>query len=369
MSRSLFALATGSRPERRRLTRRVLGATLLVAALALSACGGDDTATARELSDQTGPEGDAAWQDLIKEAQSEGEVVMYGSHAEDTLNKLATAFEDEYGIKVTIFRAADNDLEPKLDAEAKTGNHIADLVGMSDETYLKAKAADGGFAEPKGPALDNPDFDRQANTLSPGVVRSVATTMSYAWNTDLYPDGLTGFEDLLDPALAGGKIGILSPFTPAVMDFYTYLEKQFGDDFLDKLAAQKPRIYEAGAAMAEALASGEITAASQVSQVSLFDAKDAGAPVDSGLADPAWAASLYEGVLADALHPAAAQLLMNYIFSPAGQEIMAERIASVLPDIPGAATTVDQTTTGGVMTASPEEFQAFVDRFNALFHG
>lgn len=343
--------------------------TAIVMSVVLAACGSGDTSSDFKLTDDTGPAGDAAWQQLVEDAKAEGEVVFYTAHAEDTMTKLATAFENEYGIEVTIFRALDSDLEPKLDAEAKTGNHVADIVGMSDQEYLKAMSAKGAFADPRGPAFDVEGFDRDANTVADGVVRSVATTMSYAWNTDLHSGGLEDFEDLLDPSLAGGKIGVLSPFTPAVMDFYTYLEKQYGADFLERLAAQKPRIYEAGAAMAEALASGEILAASQVSQVVLYGAKAAGAPVDGGLANPAWAASLSEAVLADAPHPNAAQLLMNYIFTPAGQEIVAERIASVLPDIPSAVTTADKTTTGGVTDATPAQFKTFVDRFNKLFHG
>lgn len=350
-----------------KLSRVPMLLTAVLIAVGLSACGSDKAASSWELSDQTGPAGDAAWQELVKNAKAEGEVVFYGAHAEDTMNSLATSFEKEYGIKVRVFRAPDNQLEPKLDAEAKTGKHVADVIGMSDEMYLKELAARGAFAEPEGPALTAAGFDRKANTLAPHVLRSAATTMSYGWNTDLHPKGLSDFDDLLDPSLSGGEIGILSPFTPAVMDFYTYLQQHYGDDYLEKLAAQKPRIYEAGAAMAEALASGEITAATQVAQVAIFGAKDAGAPVDSGLAEPAWAASLYEAVLADAPHPHAAQLLMNYVFTPAGQEIVAERIASVLPDIPSSATTIDKTTTGGVMNASPAQFKSFVAKFNQLF--
>jgi len=77
--------------------------------------------------------------------------------------------------------------------------------------------------------------------------------------------------------------------------------------------------------------------------------------------------AIYEAVLAKAPHPNAAQLLMNYMFTPAGQEIVAHRTAAVLPDIPGAATTVDKTTTGGVMTASRAQFKTFVAKFNQLF--
>ncbi|MFF7656126.1 extracellular solute-binding protein [Streptomyces sp. NPDC007983] len=339
----------------------------LVMGLALTACGSGKASPHWKLSDRTGPKGDATWQKLVRNAKAEGEVVIYTAHAEDTMSQLAAAFKKKYGIKVRVFRAADSDLEPKLDAEAKTGNRIADMVGMTDENYLQKKAASGTFVDPQGPALDSPGFDRKANTLAPHVLRSMTTTMSYAWNTERWSKGLKGFRDLLDPKLRGGKIGILAPFTPAVMDFYTYLEKRYGADFLDKLAQQKPRIYQAGAAMSEGLASGEIYAATQVAQAALYQAKDSGAPVNGGLARPAWAAPFYEGVLKGAKHPHAAQLLMNYIFTPAGQEIIANHTASVLPGIPGVATTADKTTTGGVMSASPEQFRAFVDKFNKMF--
>jgi iron(III) transport system substrate-binding protein len=361
--------AAGGPTRAGRRSRPLAVLTAAAVAVALAGCGGGSSAgsSSGQLSDDVGPTGDAAWQQLVKDAKAEGKVVFYTAHAEDTMKEVATAFQQQYGIEVEIFRAADTDLEPKLDAEAKTGNHVADLVGLSDQEYIKRISTAGWFAAPQGPAVTSSSFDAKGNTLAPGAVRSVATTMSYAWNTDLHPQGLKGFQDLLDPSLAGGKIGVLAPFTPAVMDFYTYLQKNYGSDYLDRLAQQKPRIYRAGVAMAQALASGEIAASTQVSQVALYSAKSAGAPVDGGLATPAWGASLYEAVLASAPHPKAAQLLMNYMFTPAGQEIVAKHIASVLPDVPDAATTVDKTTTGGVMNASPQDFKAFVDRFNAMF--
>src|SRR5215211_1125150 len=82
-------------------------------ALGLAACGSTTSATNQKLAADTGPKGDAAWQKLVKDAKAEGEVVFYGSHGEDTMNKLAAAFDKQYGIKVKVFRAADSDLEPK----------------------------------------------------------------------------------------------------------------------------------------------------------------------------------------------------------------------------------------------------------------
>ena len=124
----------------RRLGRTALALLAFVMALALAACGSSTTnasSSTDSLANETGPKGDAAWQKLVKDAKAEGEVVFYTSHGEDTMTKLATAFEKKYGIKVTIFRAPDNDLEPKLDAEEKTGNHVADIVALSDLAYVK----------------------------------------------------------------------------------------------------------------------------------------------------------------------------------------------------------------------------------------
>src|SRR5262245_48401288 len=88
-------------------TRRVALAVVGVAvAVGLAGCGTTSASSAEtQLSNQTGPAGDAAWQKLVAGAKAEGEVVIYGSHAEDTLNQLATAFGKQYGIKVRIFRA------------------------------------------------------------------------------------------------------------------------------------------------------------------------------------------------------------------------------------------------------------------------
>jgi len=71
-----------------------------------------------------------------------------------------------------------------------------------------------------------------------------------------------------------------------------------------------------------------------------IDEKKAGAPVEWGLAQPAWGARFHGAVLGSAPHPSAAQLLADFIVTPEGQAAIARKAASVLPDIPG---TVDET--------------------------
>ena len=321
----------------------------LLMAAGLTACGGSDAgSTTDTLADETGPKGDAAWQQLVEDAKAEGEVVFYTSHAEDTMTKLATAFEKEYGIKVTIFRAPDNDLEPKLDAEEKTGNHVADIVALSDLTYVKKMSQSGQLAEPKGPALDADGFDREANTPVPEAIRSAGTTMSYAWNTERSPDGLKDFGDLTRP-LAVGRQG-RDP-----------LAHRAGGDGLLPLSAEAvrrglPRQARRSRSHASTTPAPRWRrrwppARSRLPRRSpRCRCTPPRTPAPRSTADSRIRRGQRRSTrrsLPRREAPGAAQLLMNYIFTPAGQEIIAERIASVLPDIPSAVTTIDKTTTGG----------------------
>ena len=87
------------------------------------------------------------------------------------------------------------------------------------------------------------------------------------------PDGLTDYPDLLDPSLAGGKIGVPDPaIGPALVDFYLWLEEKFGEEFVADLAAQEPRIYPSSLPIGEALQSGEISAGAFAAPVQLVPA-------------------------------------------------------------------------------------------------
>ena len=63
--------------------------------------------------------------------------------------------------------------------------------------------------------------------------------LTFAWNTDYVPDGLTDYPDLLDPSLAGGRIGVIDPaIGPSIVDFYLWLEENFGEEYV---ASWRPR--------------------------------------------------------------------------------------------------------------------------------
>jgi len=292
-------------------------------------------------------------------------VTIDSSQGLDQLNDLAERFKAEYGITVEVVRAIDSDLIPKVEAEHDTGSGIADVFANANAPWIAEKGAAGWFVPPVGPDFDNPDYDRATNVDANGAFVSSAAILTFGWNTELYEKGLTDYPDLLDPELADGKIGVIEPTAPSIVDFYVYLEERYGADFVEKLAAQNPRIYPSSLPMAQALTSGEIAAASLV-QVQT-DEKEAGAPVDSGLSDTVWGARFWTVIPTTAPHPNAAQLLANFMVTQSGQEAISRKSASVLPDTPGTTTTVDKVREQDLAKLTPEFVTEYQAKWQELF--
>jgi iron(III) transport system substrate-binding protein len=309
---------------------------------------------------------DAEWQKIVDDAKKEGKVTIYSSQGLDQLNDLGARFKKEYGIDVTVVRDIDSALIPKVEAEHQTGKGIADVVAQASAAWSKQRGDEGGwFIAPVGPAFDDPAYDKAANLNDTGYFTSTAALLTFGWNTDRYPKGLKDYTDLLDPELGGGKIGVIEPSAPSIVDFWQYLEENYGADFVTKLAAQKPKIYPSSLPMAQALTSGEIAAGSFVQVLS--DEKAKGAPVDSGLADEVWGARFNTSILETAPNPNAAQVLANFMVTEPGQEALARKAASVLPNITGAVTTVDKVRVQDLAKLTPAFVADYQAKWNSLF--
>ena len=305
------------------------------------------------------------WEGIVAAAQEEGKVTIYSSQGPDELNELAARFNDEYGIELEVYRDIDSVIIPKVEAEQQAGG-IADVIAQAGAAWAVQRAGEGWFVAPVGPAFDDPAFDRAAEVSEDGsYFTSSAAVLTFGWNTDQYPDGLTDYTDLLDPELAGGRIGVIEPAAPSIVDFWLYLEENYGEDFVTQLAAQEPKIYPSSLPMAQALTSGEISAASFVGV--LGDEKEQGAPVESGLADEVWGARFNTAILNNAPHPNAAQVLANFIITQPGQEAIAHEAASVLPDIEGAVTSVDKVRVQDLSVLTPEAVAEYQSKWNGLF--
>lgn len=324
--------------------RRLAAALLTMVALVAAACGSDgDNDEADEPTDSTvaGPTGDADWDAIVAQAKEEGSVTYYSTQNLPNLEALEKAFEAAYPeIDMTIVRGLPNDLHPRLETEASTGRGEADVYTTADLRWIDEKDAEGFFTEVTGPNFDSDDYDRDRFNPDGTAFVSHAATIGYGWNTELWPDGLSGYEDLLDPGLSGGKIGVVEPGGEAQLDWYTYIEEEFGEEYVEALAAQKPRIYAGGTAIIEALTSGEIFATPYASPT-IRAAIENGAPLDWDLPEKAWGTLFKSVILESSPHPAAAQVLANFMLTEEGQTALSTDYVSVMPDIEASLLPID----------------------------
>ena len=120
----------------------------LVMALSLAACGGGNND-----AQQGGDDGDTAqypeyfagMDQLIADAQAEGELVVYGSCEEEYLTAACQHFEELFGIKVNAQRLSTGEVQAKIEEE--NGNPSADVwFGGTTDPYNVCAAE--GLLEP-----------------------------------------------------------------------------------------------------------------------------------------------------------------------------------------------------------------------------
>ncbi len=336
-----------------------LGALVGALALSLSACGGGD--------DEGAAEAAGNWDEVVAAAKAEGSVMLYSSHHPDNLAKLKEAFEKEYPeIKMEFVRGTDAELNPKIEVENQTGQGIADVHMVTDRVWITTAIESGKMStDLVGPSFENEVFANEAYFQGGQFALTSIATFVMGWNTDLYPKGLTDIPDVLDPALKG-KIGVLNPAgIAAFVDMNRYMTATYGADFLEKLAAQEPRIYASSLQIAQALASGEIAAAPMVSP--LFAEKAAGAPVMDKVPPTGWGVPWFTQVLQAGKHPNAGQVLANYMASEAGQAVLSANYGSIYPDIEGTAAFIDDVVLADTTDLTPEDVAAATADWEKLF--
>lgn len=345
--------------------RGVLGyAALAVAsALTLTACGGGSTLPS---GGATVVQGD--WQSVVSAAEDEGSVTFYTNTSPDQNTPLIEAFNEKYpNITVNFVRGA-NELEPKLDAEISSNMDGADVVVMTHREWNLRHASD--FMPLKGivPAVDSwpvgawtvPDVAPEASVAPMGII---------AWNTDIFPEGFTDWDDLLAPEVRQ-TLGFRDPVDAAVAGYMAFLEQTNGPDYLPALAGQQPKFYPSVVPMAQAVASGEIGVATMSIPATLGTLKEQGAPIDWVIPTKTWAQAAPVMILEKSQRPNAARVFVDFLLSPDGQAAFngKEFGASALPGIPD---TLDLTSHDVTLidpaVITPEVIAEWSDRHRQLF--
>ncbi len=367
--------------QRIRTRRRLSGLAAVIgaASLVVAACGDDDDtsstaatsgapaatttqapATTTASSETTdGPAdtqgsattaGDDEWQKALEAANAEGELEVWSVLNSKVMGQVEEAFETAYPeIDLTVASYSPPDVAARVDAEQASGISTVDVLMSIDRKWHALHMPDGYFAEIIGPdALAADELVR--NGAPPRTDGAPVATQAlyddntrlivllgpygYAWNTDAV-DKIESFESIIADDTFKGRIGIYDPNIGGNRPAHFSLLQDRYPGLFERLGALDPMIYSANGTMAEALAAGAVDVAFPMTEGAVAELPNVDFAFDTNF--PPLATTQYAEVLASSESPNAAQVFVNWLMTPDGQETLCAGYASVLPNIPTAS--------------------------------
>ncbi len=322
--------------------------------------------TQAEILNYTGPDRDKV---LLEGARKEGQVVFYsGMIPNQTLRPLAEAFQKKYpGVKLNYWRADSEEIVTKMQAELRANNMVGDVL---EGTGVGELAVSAGLVQPfTTPAINEyPEQFRDPRKFW------APTRLSYfgiAYNTKLVPPNKIpkSYDDLLSPEWTGKMAWSFGPATGAGL-MITTIRKVMGEDkaraYFEKLGKQKiANLAETARTVVDRTIAGEYALGLAIYAHHPLISKAKGAPVDTVLFDPVASAAGVMLVAKNIPHPHAAMLLVDFILSKDGQDIMAKsQYFPSRPDVPALpelAPIVPSAKGMKDMFITPEDLQNYAD--------
>ena len=315
---------------------------------------------------------------VVTAAKKEGAVVWYsGMIVNQVLRPLSDGFERKYpGIKVQASRMPSGDAAQKIISEARAGRPQADIYDGTAVTYRLASAGLVERYQPenvaKYPANEkDPNGDWTAINIY---------VMTPAINTEMVKpaDAPKTLQDLLDPKWKGRMAWTTDTTASGPAGFIGAVLNEMGQEkgmeYLRKLAQQ--RIINVPASqrvVLDQLIGGQYPLALMTFNHHSVISGDQGAPVRWLPFSPGVELPNPAGLIRNAPHPNAAKLLLDYVLSDEGQQVM--RKAHYIPASPDVDAADPKLLPGKggfkVLTVTPkitaEKLEGWVAIYNELF--
>jgi ABC-type Fe3+ transport system substrate-binding protein len=264
--------------------------------------------------------------DLISAAKAEGTLTFYHTTAIDPTAVWTGAFTKKYGITTQNVRGPSYPLFERWLTEERVGQHVADVIQITDTVLIESAHDEKLIADytPASAAGIRPEMKKEGVWYTAFV-----NAMGIAWNSKLVSpeeeklirEG--GWNVLTDPRWKG-RIATGTPASGGSSYSYVYMflggkRDQFGPDFLAKMAALKPQVYDSKSPMYDRLAAGEHAIVDQASQSDMGGFYLKGAPIRWVFPAPTPANLTVQTISAGAPHPNAARLFQDWAMSHEGQ--------------------------------------------------
>ena len=274
-------------------------------------------------------------------AAPKGEVVVYTTRAEALFKPVIEAFNAAYpDIKVTVLNGSNSELAARILEER--ANPKADVLINSDILTMENLAAEGVFAPNDSAAVMAVPADYRADDGSWVALTLRARVIMY--NTDLVsPEELPKkMVDLADPKWKDA-LGSANSTNGAMMAQLVIMRNQLGEPateaFIQGLLENNTQFFGGHTDVRKAVGAGELKLG-LVNHYYYHLSKAEGAPVgviypdqeDGGLG--LMVNSTNAGIIKGGPNPEMARIFVDFMLSPAGQKIYAERNYEY-PIVPG----------------------------------
>lgn len=298
----------------------------------------------------------AASPDLIAAAEEEGQVVWYTTMIVDqAVRPIVEAFEAKYpNINVEFTRAGSGETALKIINEGQAGRMMGDVF---DGTATFSNVMPAGLVEPYVPdsAAAYPDELKDSEGHWHALNYYFLTA---AYNTDLVSpeEAPQTYEDLLDPRWQGQMVWSAEPEPVAAPGFIGNILLTMGEEagmaYLDQLAEQD--ITNMGAAqrvVLDRVILGDFPIGLMVFNHHVGISGAEGAPIEWIRMEPVVSSASLLGLIEGGPNPNAGKLLIDFILSEEGQQVLAS--TGYLPTHPDV-----QAQDPTLLPNGPEPFEA-----------
>jgi len=275
------------------------------------------------------------WPATVAAAKKEGSLALYSILPPQLGDRVIAAFRKLYPeISVEVSRGPTGQLITRMEQERAAGINGADVFISTELPWYVARAKEGRLLKPAGPGLSGWPADQLPEGAAVIAGLEPYTIM---YNRKLVPTAPKSYADLLRPEFKD-RIGTVELAATATVEWYDWLEKTQGGDYLRKLRAQNPKLYASVQPMAQAVASGEIAVATYGNVSSVTALASQGAAIGYVVPNPGRGYQYVMGALGWSKRPNAALVFVDFIMSREGQAVWhgTGEGASSRPDIPGS---------------------------------
>jgi ABC-type Fe3+ transport system substrate-binding protein len=263
---------------------------------------------------------------LVEAAKKEGHATWYTVQiADQIVRPVISGFEKKYGIHVDFVRSNSSTLAQRLSIEGQAGQVKASVFdGTSATVALKRE----NLVEKWVPDADLPKnlFDPEGYWVACNYYVNTP-----GFNTNLVPIGTEPktFEDLLDPKWKGKMAWNVQPSISAGQGLVGSLLIAWGEErtraYLAKLAQQEiAPLLVSGRQVLDLVISGQYSIGLQIFNNHAYISASKGAPVDWIKMQPPLVTYAVMSIPKGAPSPNAGKLLIDYVVSREGQQIIAD---------------------------------------------